>query len=50
MESSNDINPIIYGKLGFQIVKKIYLKGEKEDICLDIMIREPVSAQVEKRQ
>jgi len=50
LESSNDINPIIYGKLGFQIVKKIYLKGEKEDICLDIMIREPVSAQVEKRQ
>jgi len=42
LESSNDINPIIYGKLGFEVVKQIYLKRAKEDICLDIMVREPV--------
>ena len=48
LESSNDINPIIYGKLGFKVVRKIYLKREKEDIPLDIMVREPVQAHIEK--
>lgn len=42
LESSNDINPIIYGKLGFKVVKKIYLTRETEPIPLDVMVREPV--------
>jgi len=39
LESSNDVNPIIYGKLGFQIVKKIKLKDDPVE--MDIMVREP---------
>ncbi len=46
LESSNGINPIIYGKMGFQIVDKIYLRREKEPIEMDIMVREPVCAAV----
>lgn len=42
MESSNEINPIIYRKLGFEVVKEIYCKRAKKDIRLDIMVREPV--------
>ena len=41
LESSNDVNPIIYGKLGFQVVKKISLVGG-EGLDMDIMVREPV--------
>jgi len=48
LESSNDINPIIYGKLGFKVVKQITLERHMEDIRLDIMVREPVVARVEK--
>ena len=39
---------MIYGKLGFEVVKKIYLKRGKEDIRLDIMVREPGRGCVEK--
>ena len=42
LESSNDINPVIYGKMGFKVIKKIYLKRAEEDIRMDIMVREPV--------
>lgn len=42
LESSNDINPVIYGKMGFKVVKKIYLKRAEEAIRMDIMVREPV--------
>lgn len=43
LESSNDINPIIYRKLGFEIQKKIYLERDEEGpIRLDVMVREPV--------
>lgn len=41
LESSNATNPIIYRKLGFEIVKKIKLAGANQE--LDIMVREPVS-------
>lgn len=42
LESSNAINPVIYRKLGFEIVKKIELKRAKEGVVeLDLMIREP---------
>ncbi|KAF2103113.1 hypothetical protein NA57DRAFT_33178 [Rhizodiscina lignyota] len=41
LESSNDVNPIIYGKMGFEIKRKIHLQRAEEDIELDIMVREP---------
>lgn len=41
LESSNDINPIIYGKLGFSIARQIYLQRDDHPIRLDIMVREP---------
>lgn len=48
LESSNDINPIIYRKLGFEVVKKIYLKRDREEMSLDIMVREPLLERSEK--
>jgi hypothetical protein len=36
------VNLKIYGKLGFELVKKIYLTRAKEELCMDIMVREPV--------
>ena len=41
LESSNAINPIIYRKLGFEVIKKIELAGAETKHELDIMIREP---------
>jgi len=41
LESSNDINPIIYGKLGFEIKKKLELKRGEKPVVLDLMVREP---------
>ena len=41
LESSNDVNPIIYGKMGFEIKKKVYLQRAAETVELDLMIREP---------
>jgi len=42
LESSNDVNPIIYGKMGFEKVCKIEFKRAEKDVCLDIMVREPI--------
>ncbi|MCJ1408264.1 hypothetical protein MMC19_002338, partial [Ptychographa xylographoides] len=42
LESSNDVNPIIYGKLGFEMKKTIQLCRAPDPIELDIMVREPV--------
>ncbi|MCJ1399716.1 hypothetical protein MMC11_002918 [Xylographa trunciseda] len=42
LESSNDVNPVIYGKLGFEMKKKIQLTRGKKPIELDIMVREPI--------
>ena len=41
LESSNDVNPIIYGKLGFETKKKIALKRGVKVVELDCMVREP---------
>ena len=41
LESSNEVNVKIYGKLGFQVVKRIYLARDERRLCLDIMVREP---------
>ena len=42
LESSNAVNLIIYGKMGFKLRKKVYLQREMEEIQLDIMVREPI--------
>jgi ribosomal protein S18 acetylase RimI-like enzyme len=41
LESSNDVNPKIYGKYGFEIKKKVYLQREHVPVELDLMVREP---------
>lgn len=41
LESSNPINRQIYGKLGFELKKNIYLQRADEQVELDIMVREP---------
>ncbi|KAI1610965.1 hypothetical protein EDD36DRAFT_308461 [Exophiala viscosa] len=44
LESSHDINLIIYGKLGFELRKQIYLKrADGHDLRMDVMVREPAS-------
>jgi len=43
LESSHDINIIIYGKLGFELRKHIYLqRAAGKELRLDVMVREPV--------
>jgi len=42
LESSNEVNPVIYGRMGFECKRKVYLQRcEKGIVELDIMIREP---------
>ena len=41
LESSHDINLIIYGKMGFELRKQIYLQRATENYRLDVMVREP---------
>jgi ribosomal protein S18 acetylase RimI-like enzyme len=41
LESSNAKNPAIYRKWGFELARKIHLQRAKENIELDIMVREP---------
>ncbi len=42
LESSNEVNRVIYGKLGFERRKIVYLQRAEEHVELDIMVREPV--------
>lgn len=42
LESSNEVNPRIYAKFGFEIKKKVYLQREGVPVELDLMVREPV--------
>ena len=46
LESSNLINRKIYGKLGFDLKKNIYLQRAEEHVELDIMVREPIQTRV----
>lgn len=41
LESSHDINLIIYGKMGFELKKQIYLQRDHETHRMDVMVREP---------
>ncbi|MCJ1313346.1 hypothetical protein MMC25_007024 [Agyrium rufum] len=43
LESSNDINPAIYRRLGFETQKKIRLTRATKPVELEIMVREPVA-------
>ncbi|KAF2772737.1 hypothetical protein EJ03DRAFT_324292 [Teratosphaeria nubilosa] len=42
LESSSAVNRMIYGKMGFELKKVIYLQRAEENVELDIMVREPV--------
>lgn len=46
LESSNGINPKIYRKLGFEIVKKIHLTRAAKPVELDVMVRKPVKSPI----
>ncbi|KIW00441.1 uncharacterized protein PV09_07969 [Verruconis gallopava] len=42
LESSNEINPKIYAKYGFEIRRKVWLQRDAKDVVeLDLMVREP---------
>nr|OQO17604.1 hypothetical protein B0A51_14668 [Rachicladosporium sp. CCFEE 5018] len=41
LESSHAVNRIIYGKMGFELQKNIYLQRAKKHVELDIMVRQP---------
>lgn len=41
LESSNEVNVKIYGRMGFEVKKNIHLQRAEENITLDIMVREP---------
>ncbi|KAF2268760.1 hypothetical protein CC78DRAFT_529737 [Lojkania enalia] len=43
LESSNEANPPIYRKFGFEDRRKLVLQRAEKNIELDIMVREPVS-------
>lgn len=42
LESSNEVNPVIYGKLGFETKRKIGLVRGRGVVELEVMVREPV--------
>lgn len=42
LESSHDINLKIYGKMGFELKKQIYLQRDSQPIKMDVMVREPI--------
>jgi ribosomal protein S18 acetylase RimI-like enzyme len=46
LESSNEANPPIYRKFGFEEKRTIYLHRAEKNIPLDIMVREPQGQQV----
>lgn len=50
LESSNEVNPRIYEKYGFEIRKKVYLQRAREHVELDLMVREPQGAVVKKKR
>lgn len=42
LESSHEVNRKIYGKMGFELRREIFLqRGDGEHVSLDIMVREP---------
>lgn len=41
LESSAEVNRAIYGRMGFEVIKNVYLQRAEEHVELDIMVREP---------
>jgi ribosomal protein S18 acetylase RimI-like enzyme len=41
LESSNEANPPIYRKFGFEVKRTIHLQRAERNVVLDIMVREP---------
>ena len=41
LESSNTANLKLYESIGFVVGRQIVLSRAKENVCLDIMVREP---------
>lgn len=48
LESSNDRNPAIYRRFGFETVRTVHLQRGERNVSLDIMVREPVKVLAEK--
>jgi ribosomal protein S18 acetylase RimI-like enzyme len=42
LESSNEVNPPIYRKFGFEDRRTIHLQRAEKNVALDLMVREPV--------
>lgn len=40
LESSNERNPPIYRRFGFETVRRVYLQRAEGNVCMDIMVRE----------
>ncbi|RMZ88489.1 hypothetical protein DV736_g4289, partial [Chaetothyriales sp. CBS 134916] len=49
LESSHSVNVKIYGKMGFELKREIYLLRGDEPIKMDVMVREPRSRENEKK-
>jgi hypothetical protein len=41
LESSHDVNLLIYGKMGFVLKKQIWLRRDVVERRMDVMVREP---------
>lgn len=41
LESSNEVNPAIYRRLGFEVVRRIALTRAVKKVYMDVMVREP---------
>ncbi|CAI6342137.1 unnamed protein product [Periconia digitata] len=48
LESSNDRNPAIYRRFGFETVRTVHLQRGEKNVSLDIMVREPEKGLEEK--
>ncbi|KIV94013.1 hypothetical protein PV10_05177 [Exophiala mesophila] len=51
LESSHDINIIIYGKMGFELKKQIYLQRVAgQELRMDVMVREPAASKTDSTE
>jgi len=50
LESSNDVNPKIYRKMGFEERRRIHLQRADENVSMDLMVRDPVGWKKNKRE
>ncbi|KAF2275537.1 uncharacterized protein EI97DRAFT_63665 [Westerdykella ornata] len=49
LESSNEVNPPIYRKFGFETRRTVHLQRGERNVALDIMVREPRAVEKERR-